>query len=107
VESQVRGSVPRAGADRLVVAYEPIWAIGTGRTPKPEQVAGMHGVIRRTLVDLLGAEGERVRILYGGSVNGDNAARILAVKDVNGALVGGASLTAAAFVPIIEAAREI
>ncbi|HET8613858.1 MAG TPA: triose-phosphate isomerase, partial [Sphingomonas sp.] len=104
VESQVRGSVPQAGADRLVVAYEPIWAIGTGRTPKPEQVAGMHGVIRRTLVNLLGAEGGKVRILYGGSVNGDNAASILAVKDVNGALVGGASLTAAAFVPIIEAA---
>jgi len=107
VESQVRGSVPRADADRLVVAYEPIWAIGTGRTPGPEQVADMHGVIRRTLVDLLGDEGEKVRILYGGSVNGDNAARLLAVDNVDGALVGGASLTAAAFVPIIEAVRRL
>jgi triosephosphate isomerase len=87
---------------RLVIAYEPIWAIGTGRTPTIEEVASMHAALRRQL----GAAGPAVRILYGGSMNGENAADLLALADVDGGLVGGASLTAAKFVPIIEAAVQ-
>jgi triosephosphate isomerase len=105
VAAQLRGSVPVAGGDALVVAYEPVWAIGTGRIPSMEDVGVMHGEIRAVLTEVLGAErAEAVRILYGGSMNAGNAADLLAVPDVDGGLVGGASLTAAAFVPIIEAA---
>ena len=88
----------------MVVAYEPVWAIGTGRTPSVDDVAEMHAAIRARLRDLLGAEGGAVRILYGGSVKPDNAMELLSVANVDGALVGGASLTAAQFVPIIEGA---
>jgi triosephosphate isomerase len=106
VSAQLRGSLPVAGGDRLVVAYEPIWAIGTGLTPTVADVAAVHATIRGVLVELLGAErADGVRILYGGSVNAGNAAELLAVPDVDGALVGGASLTADAFAPIIAAAR--
>lgn len=105
VEAMLRASLPIAGGDKLVVAYEPAWAIGTGRTPTPEDIAKMHGLIRTILRDMLGAErAATVRILYGGSVTAANAADLLAVADVDGALIGGASLTAAAFVPIIEIA---
>ena len=105
VAGQLRGSLPLAGGDALVVAYEPIWAIGTGRIPSLVDVAAMHGVIRGVLIELLGPERARgVRILYGGSMNAANAADVLAVPEVDGGLVGGASLTAAAFVPIIAAA---
>lgn len=107
VARQLDGSVPREGkGDRLVIAYEPVWAIGTGRTPSLADVAEMHGAIRAKLGELLGEEGSRLRILYGGSVKPDNAAELLAVPDVDGALVGGASLTAAQFVPIIEGAAR-
>jgi triosephosphate isomerase len=104
VHGQLRGSLPIAGGEALVVAYEPVWAIGTGRIPSLEDVATMHAGIRAVLIEILGADrGPTVRILYGGSMNAGNAADLLAVADVDGGLVGGASLTAAAFVPIIEA----
>jgi triosephosphate isomerase len=107
VSGQLAGSLPDPGNDgNLVVAYEPIWAIGTGRTATPADVAEMHAAIRRALIDRFGDSGGRIRILYGGSVKADNAAELLAVPDVDGALVGGASLTAAQLVPIIEAAAS-
>ncbi|MFG1479521.1 triose-phosphate isomerase [Xanthobacter sp. V4C-4] len=104
VTRQIRQSIPEgATADSLVVAYEPIWAIGTGRTPTPDDVAQVHGTIRRVLTERFGAEAAGVRILYGGSVKPDNAATLLAVADVDGALVGGASLKAADFLAIARA----
>jgi len=105
VEEQLDGSVPPAAtAATLVIAYEPVWAIGTGRTPTPVDVAEMHAAIRARLAGLLRGDAEQVRILYGGSVKSSNAAELMAVANVDGALVGGASLAAADFVPIIEAA---
>jgi triosephosphate isomerase len=105
VRGQLAGSVPASGtAETLVIAYEPVWAIGTGRTPSTEDVAEMHAAIRARLSDLLDAEGAGVRILYGGSVKPSNAAELMAVADVDGALVGGASLKAGDFEPIIAAA---
>ncbi len=105
VTSQLRGSLPDSWeAGELVVAYEPIWAIGTGNVATPRDVAEMHAAIRRSLVDRFGERGASIRILYGGSVKADNAAELFGVPDVDGALVGGASLTAAQFVPIIQAA---
>jgi triosephosphate isomerase len=107
VTAQLRGSVPDAGGDgELVVAYEPIWAIGTGNVATPADVGEMHTAIRGFLTDWFGERGGRTRILYGGSVNAGNAAELFGVDDVDGALVGGASLTAAQFVPIIEAAAR-
>jgi triosephosphate isomerase len=107
VSEQLAGSLPDLRQEaELVVAYEPIWAIGTGRTATPADVAEMHLHIRHTLVDRFGDAGERIRILYGGSVNAANAASLFAVDHVDGALVGGASLTAAQFVPIVEAAAR-
>jgi len=107
VAEQIEGSVPKdAPADRLIVAYEPVWAIGTGLTPTPLDVAQMHGFARERLGALLGGGAEqRVRILYGGSVKPANAAELMAVADVDGALVGGASLKAADFLAIAAAYR--
>ncbi len=96
VKRQLAGSLPGM-LDKTVVAYEPVWAIGTGRTPTIEEVAEMHAEIRAVV-------GDGVRILYGGSVKASNAAVLLHVDDVDGALVGGASLTAADLVPIVAAA---
>jgi triosephosphate isomerase len=105
VTAQVAGSLPQgASGEWCAIAYEPVWAIGTGRTPTADDVAAMHGAIRAKLRALIGEEADRVRILYGGSVTPDNARELLHVADVDGALVGGASLTAAKFVPIIAAA---
>jgi triosephosphate isomerase len=105
VTAQLAGSLPELSQSaELVVAYEPIWAIGTGRTATCEDVEEMHAAIRQALLGRFGDAGGRIRILYGGSVNAGNAASLFAVSDVDGALVGGASLTAAQFVPIIEAA---
>jgi triosephosphate isomerase len=102
VGAQIAGSLP---ADFTgVVAYEPVWAIGTGRTPTEADVAAMHGFIRGELVRHLGAAGQGVRILYGGSVKPSNAVALLGLPDVGGALVGGASLVAADFLAIARAA---
>jgi triosephosphate isomerase len=107
VEAQLAGSLPDDWEEgELVVAYEPIWAIGTGKVATPADVAEMHAAIRAALVARYGERGARVRILYGGSVKAENAAELFAVPDVDGALVGGASLTAAQFVPIVEAAAS-
>ncbi|PRX35023.1 triosephosphate isomerase [Meinhardsimonia xiamenensis] len=104
VGSQVTGSLPDgATAARVVVAYEPVWAIGTGHVPTVEQIGEVHGHIRKLLLERFGAEGAGMRILYGGSVKPSNAAEIFAVADVDGALVGGASLKAADFSGIIAA----
>lgn len=103
---QLDGSVPAdAGAGNSVVAYEPVWAIGSGRTPSLGEVAEAHGFIRDRLAARLGAEGARMRLLYGGSVKASNADELMAIENVDGALVGGASLKAADFWGIIETYR--
>ncbi len=103
VGGQLAGSLPPGFAG--VVAYEPVWAIGTGKTATEADVAGMHLFIRQTLVKQLGPAGEGIRILYGGSVRPANAGTLLAVPNVGGALVGGASLKAEEFLGIAEAAK--
>lgn len=104
VQAQIAGSLPRALAGRVfAVAYEPVWAIGTGLTPTLEQIVEVHGAIRKAMVETLGETGAATPILYGGSVNPTNANDILAVPDVGGALVGGASLKASDFLSIVRA----
>lgn len=105
VAAQLRDSAPDgATADRLVVAYEPVWAIGTGRTAAPADVAAMHAVLRAVLCERFGATvGQAVRLLYGGSVKPANAVELMQVENVDGALVGGASLVAEDFWGIAQA----
>ena len=106
---QIAGS--RAGSRHaqrtLIVAYEPVWAIGTGLTPTADDVAEAHAHIRKELAERIGAEAERTRILYGGSVKPSNAGELLSIANVNGALVGGASLKAADFLGIADAYRSV
>lgn len=110
VLAQLAESLPDTfddAAERLTIAYEPIWAIGTGRIPSLEEIGAMHSAIRGFLLERLGEDaGSVVRILYGGSVKPDNAREILGVGDVGGALVGGASLTADSFMNIALAAAD-
>ena len=104
LEAQLKGSVPAgATAARLVVAYEPVWAIGTGKTPTTAEVGAAHAHIRKVLDGLMG-DAAAVRLLYGGSVKGSNAGELLAAGDVDGALIGGASLKADEFLAIAKAA---
>lgn len=103
---QLDGSLPRGEgfAARVTVAYEPVWAIGTGRVPSVADVGAMHRAIRQRLVAIYGDDGAGISILYGGSVNAANAAELLAADEVGGALVGGASLSAENFLAIVLAA---
>ena len=104
VGRQLAGSVPEGGsASSLVVAYEPVWAIGTGRTPTNAEIEEIHLFIRKNLIQKMRQFGSQIKILYGGSVKPGNAAEILRLSDVNGALVGGASLKASDFLAIAAA----
>jgi triosephosphate isomerase len=106
VGAQLDGSLPDgATGENLVVAYEPVWAIGTGLTPTPGDVAEMHAFLRQRLAARFGAAGQGIRILYGGSVKPSNAVELLRVAEVDGALVGGASLQADDFLAIAAACR--
>ena len=104
VSAQLRGSVPeRSNGANTVVAYEPVWAIGTGLTPSPGEISEVHSHIRADLTQFLGKGADLMPILYGGSVKPVNAGQLMAIANVNGALVGGASLRAADFIGIIKA----
>ena len=104
IGEQVKGSVPeKANGENTVMAYEPVWAIGTGLTPSPPEVGSVHAHIREKLSGLIGKPAHAVPILYGGSVKPSNAGELMAIDNVNGALVGGASLKAADFIGIIKA----
>ena len=106
VMQQLDGSLPDSVGDDqdLAIAYEPIWAIGTGKIPTLDEIEEMHAAIRARLRERYGEGGDKVRILYGGSVKASNAAEIFSIADVDGALVGGASLKSAHFIPIVVAA---
>jgi triosephosphate isomerase (TIM) len=106
VGAQLKDSLPDVlgGEAELAIAYEPIWAIGTGKTPTVGEIAEMHAAIRARLCHSYGPDGAGIRILYGGSVKASNAGEIFSIPDVDGALVGGASLKASDFMPIVAAA---
>ena len=109
IERQMKvglAGVTAADCAKLVIAYEPVWAIGTGKTATPDQAQEVHALIRATLAGLVGAEtAETVRIQYGGSMKPSNAAELLAKKDIDGGLIGGAALKAADFAGIVAAAN--
>jgi triosephosphate isomerase len=109
VMQQLDGSLPDDidGEAELALAYEPIWAIGTGKIPTESEISEMHAAIRARLRERYGDAGSGIRILYGGSVKSSNAAEIFAIRDVDGALVGGASLKNHDFVPIVAAAAAV
>ncbi len=108
VSAQVKGSIPStSSADNTIIAYEPVWAIGTGKVPTAEDVKEVHKAIRTLLVERFGSSGNQIRILYGGSVKASNAEELMSVPNVNGALVGGASLKAEEFYGIISAYDKI
>jgi triosephosphate isomerase (TIM) len=109
VMAQLEGSLPPnlEGQAELAIAYEPIWAIGTGKIPTIVEIREMHAAIRGALEERYGADGRAIRILYGGSVKASNAGEIFSIADVDGALVGGASLKAADFIPIVAAAALV
>ncbi len=101
--SQIKGSVPaESTAENTVIAYEPVWAIGTGRTPTTADVQEVHAEVRKALTEVIGAEAAKTRILYGGSVKPTNASEFMPLPDVDGALVGGASLKADDFWGIVD-----
>lgn len=109
VENQIKKGLANYGSkmgEKLVIAYEPIWAIGTGLAATPEQINEVHNFIRELLLEIFGKPAQHTHILYGGSVTSDNAAQILPLENVNGALVGGASLKANDFLKIIELAQN-
>ncbi len=106
IKREVEMGLAEVGPEDLVVAYEPIWAIGTGKTATNEQAQEVHAYIRKLLVNLYGSKAEEIRILYGGSVTPDNVDSLMACKDVNGALVGGASLKPESFAKIICFKKE-
>lgn len=111
IERQLKGAMVNTTpdhADQLVIAYEPVWAIGTGKTATPEDAEAVHAYIRRLLAETLGAEAAaKVRILYGGSMKPENAEALLSQKNIDGGLIGGASLKAHAFTTIVETAIQL
>ncbi len=108
IAARLKGSLPGGdnAAEKLTVAYEPIWAVGSGRTPTPDEIGAVHRMIRSQLMETYGEGAAAVRILYGGSVNVENAAELLSADEVGGVLVGGASRSAESFLGIIAAAAE-
>ena len=109
VRTQVTGGLEGISVNEprgLVLAYEPVWAIGTGKTASPEQAQEMHAFIRMLLVDKFGASSNKIPILYGGSMKPGNAAELLSKKDVNGGLIGGASMKAEDFAAIVKAGEN-
>lgn len=108
IGSQLAGSLPEGvTAENTVVAYEPVWAIGTGLTPTVQDVRAAHAFMRERLIEQFGTQGAHLRLLYGGSVKPTNAIELLGIADVDGALVGGASLKATDFLAICEAYRSL
>ena len=107
LQEQMLNSLPtKVTPQNTVIAYEPVWAIGTGLVPETDQIRAAHSFIRGFLVSAYGAEAHNVKILYGGSVKGSNAKEIFSIANVNGALVGGASLKSSDFIEIITAASN-